>query len=301
MAACSEIGGQMADDNEEPRAESSNGRIERGRKQLSAGGRRYLAQCELVGRSHHELFDFIRKNYPENYGSIDYYIREGTSASSKVREVLIAYLADTWVPISHSWFGDSWHHFALLDTFVETNRRYSGAYADFCGEFRRIFPATPDDNSPPTGEFQLTSKHICIQADKPEVLRWIQRDNDTPEKIVINGFGLHDGDTAFLIGVNSTTSPKRKSITYIVLARPSDALREHGVRLFGFQAGTIKRGSANGAGVAKRTVLVSPSKWDEWEGGAECPEPVKAWLRAERHGILVDLLSDGNEHDEHEF
>lgn len=268
----------------------------RPRRIVSPKGRRYLSLCELVDRTQEELTAFIKTNHPDEWSGFDHFIRKGTSPTNEVRDAMIAFLADTWIPIGRTWFDFSWHHFSVFDLFVSSNRKYAGVSKDFCGEFMRVFPVS--SNSRSADELpKLTARSLKIWPggnDGEGVLRWTQPHTGNTDKTT-EGFGFHGPHNAFLLGINTDD---KSTVTYAVLRTPPKFLRDLGVRLFGLQAGTILFGPLTGHGVAKRTMLVETSVWNEWNASALCPEEVRSWLLSNGHELMVDLEAKGTGNDE---
>ena len=275
---------------------ASRPKTRRKKKIFSLGGRRYLSRCTLAGKTEDELYDFIAAEHLHLLSSFEYYMREGTTASSQIQCALIEFLKDTQFPISSHWFDHSWAPYSLLDLFVESNCKVAGSGEQFCGSFVRVFPRSPQDTVDQPSHMELTCRPVMIEQGPPGVLRWTQQDDDDPNNPVISGFGLHDGNAVFLIGVNSSPLPRENIVSYAVLRSPTYSLRRNGVSLFGVQAGTLVH-RANSIAVAKRTVLVTTAQWKDWGDGESCPEPVKSWLFADGSGISVDLVTEGRDYD----
>ncbi|HEX9964231.1 MAG TPA: hypothetical protein VGB04_04530 [Allosphingosinicella sp.] len=265
----------------------------RKRKVLSAGGERYLSQCALARKSQGELFAFIDTKYPHLFSKVDYYIRRGKNADNQVRDVLTEFLKGTQYSVSYLWFDNSWSHFSALDAFVEANSDDTGAYPRFCGEFLRIFPTTPGVPRVPEHKSEFAVRPITIGRGAGGVLRWTQPNEDDSQRPILDGFGLYDAHTVFLIGFNCS---ERNIISYFVLRQPVSLLRDQGVALAGLQAGTLPLGPNNGYAFAKRNVLVTPQKWEEWGAGDSCPEPVRTWLLSDEHGLRVDLVTERHDY-----
>src|SRR3954469_21259977 len=286
----------MADEQGESVTEVLRPKAYRNPRRVSAGGRRYLDRCHLAGKTAHDFFDFLDRNYSKKVVSATkYFIRSGNSPNQAAREAMTSFLINTTHSVSITWFDFIDDHFATLNNFIQSNSEFAEPVTHFCGQFLRVFPKSPEGGATRNGERELAYGPLEIEPGSRGLLHWVQ-DKDDPEKPIITGFGLHDGNVAFLIGGNSSLVPRENIISYTILRMPTYSLRQHGVKFFGLQAGTLV-GHANGIAVAKRTVLVTAEQWTNWGDGKSCPEAVKLWLFAEGSGISVDLVSEGRDYE----
>lgn len=249
-------------------------------------GARYLALVKQRGHTRAKLEQFLQDQYPDERKNVQTFLREGTHASTDVRDILIHFALDVLgLDLPHCWFDPGWHPAACVDTFALQNRGYSGMIESLADTYIHLSPKAASPESREARPARRGGLQLRNEGSGFFSFRMGGADSSP-----FSGFVLCHDQTLFLTGFDVEEHEKA---VFLVLRRLSRRLREAGVSLCGLQAGTFSYGNMpNGRAFARRIALVPEVRWNgEWNDGQAIPEVVSEWLHADGHPMTVDLIA----------